>query len=394
MRIVVFSHKACWKSDAAPVGYATDGGFVYHMQAIASVATAMRLVVPTYTNKSSAGEIPFKDNTITIVGTPSKHSFGFKRHLEVLLQLPRLIALFTREIRQADVIHLPIPGDYGALALFLSRFFNKPLWVRHCADFARPKSWMQRWVVKEMERRAGGQNVFFATGGATTPPSKNTPNIHWIFSSSLLTRELEQMGRLRSAPDGRPWRLITVSRQSATKGTGRLIQALPLLLEKGFSVQLDVVGDGEDLPTFKKMAADLKVSHLVTFHGKLNSAGVYEQLQQADLFAYPTRASEGFPKVVLEAMAAGLPVVTNPISVLPVLIGSTGAGTVMLDGEPAELAVALSRYFEDPTAYADASNKALETAKNYSLENWVAEMCAVVRSQAGIFLQPQREITK
>jgi glycosyltransferase involved in cell wall biosynthesis len=394
MKFIIFSHKACWKSASSPIGYATDGGFVYHMQAIASVASEMRLVVPTYTNKSTAGEIPFKDPNIAIVGIPSKYTFGIKRHLEVLLQLPRLVVLFLREMRAADVIHLPIPGDYGAVALFLSRFFNKPLWVRHCADFARPKSWMQRWVVKEMERRAGGQNVFFATGGAPTPPSNNNPNIQWIFSSSLLTRELEQMGRLRTAPEHQPWRLITVSRQSATKGTGRLIQTLPLLLEKGYAINLSVVGDGEDLPAFKKLATDLGVAHLVTFHGKLNSAGVYNQLQQADLFAYPTRASEGFPKVVLEAMAAGLPVVTNPISVLPVLIGSTGAGTVMIDGEPAELAAALSRYFEDPTAYADASKKALETAKNYSLENWVAEMCAAINSQTQLKLRPLRDIVK
>jgi glycosyltransferase involved in cell wall biosynthesis len=218
-----------------------------------------------------------------------------------------------------------------------------------------------------MERFAGGRNVMLATGGAAEPPSRRNPALRWIFSTSLTAHELAACEIERDAP--RPTlRLITVGRQEAGKGTLTLIESLPLILEEFPGASLDVVGDGSVLPRLRDRAAALQVADRVTFHGQIDHAEVIRLLQQADLFCFPT-ASEGFPKVVLEALACGLPVVTSPVSVLPLLIGN-GCGCLIEEPSPAAIAGAVRKCLEDPERYRAMSARAVETARQYSLERW------------------------
>jgi glycosyltransferase involved in cell wall biosynthesis len=131
---------------------------------------------------------------------------------------------------------------------------------------------------------------------------------------------------------------------------------------------LDVVGDGGALPALKDLVRNFQLSGCVTFHGKVAHDRVIDLLQQADLFCFPT-ASEGFPKVVLEALACGLPVVTTRVSVLPQLIG-TGCGVLLQETTPAAVAQAVRYCLSDAARYRALSAHALEVAARYSLERW------------------------
>ena len=107
----------------------------------------------------------------------------------------------------------------------------------------------------------------------------------------------------------------------------------------------------------------------VRFHGKVNHDGVLRLLREADAFCYPTRASEGFPKVVLEAQACGLPVITTRVSVLPELIGR-GGGILLDEATPETVALAVCDLLSNQVRYREMSACALTTARQFSLEHW------------------------
>ena len=164
------------------------------------------------------------------------------------------------------------------------------------------------------------------------------------------------------------FRLIIVGRQEGAKGTEILIQALALIHGKYPNAALDVVGHGSAVPALKRLANEVGVGHQVVFHGKVNHDEVLRLLQNAHVFCFPSK-SEGFPKVVLEALACGLPVVATPVSVLPQLLGN-GCGVLLDEATPAALARAVDRVMADSANYKAMSRKAIETAKQYSLEAW------------------------
>lgn len=367
MRLVVFSHKPCWRSSASSTGYATDGGFPFQMQVISELFDAMTLVVPVLGKSSSQGEIPITGNNLSIAPITFPWGSGVWRKLAFPFWM--LFNSFTilREIMRSDAVHTPIPGDVGTAGMLLSSFFRKPLFVRHCGNWFVQTTLAEHFWKWFMERFAGGRNVMLATGGADQQPSKSNPNIHWIFATSLTAEELSHYSSLRTFPNNP--HLIIVCRQEVLKGTAIVIQACALLLDANPALLLDVVGAGTDLADFQNQAISLGLKKQVRFHGQVNHQEVVRLLRSANLFCYPTAASEGFPKVVLEALATGLPVITTPVSVLPQLL-TRGGGVLINERTPEAVARAVQYCLSNRVRYTTMSRMAIETAKEYSLESW------------------------
>ncbi len=395
MKLVVFSHKPCWPSASSPSGYATDGGFPFQMQALAELFDETRLVLPYTGNGNRLGELPLCGHVMTIVPLSIRSGQGFSSKLSFFPWLLLNLRTLLRELRAADAVHAPIPGDVGTVGMLLAWLWRKPLFVRHCGNWLRPTTVAEKFWRWFMERTAGGRNVMLATGGTEAPPSIRNAKVRWIFATSLNQLELSAYGCPRRCPfrpsagvsstlekvcgrmtaggrpgeAGKPLRLVIVARQESAKGAGIVIRALPLLAQRFPGVRLQIVGDGSAIPTFKQMAASLGVVERVEFTGKLNHEQVMKQLQAAHLFVFPTTSSDGFPKAVLEALASGLPVVATRVSVLPQLLGN-GCGVLIDDATPQAVTLGIEQALESSAHYEGMSNRATEAARAYSLEAW------------------------
>ena len=105
------------------------------------------------------------------------------------------------------------------------------------------------------------------------------------------------------------------------KGTDIIIQALSKLKTQGFVVNVAFAGDDWDNSTEQILAyaKQYGIDGQVTCPGFLSRTELDEFLEKSDLFVMPTRA-EGLPRVIIEAIAKGLPTVTTPASGNPELI--------------------------------------------------------------------------
>jgi colanic acid/amylovoran biosynthesis glycosyltransferase len=171
-------------------------------------------------------------------------------------------------------------------------------------------------------------------------------------------------------------KLIIACRQTFKKGTGFVIDALKLNTK--YKIEFHVLGDGEDIGLFKNEVDQLLPEqsewNSIYFHGKKNHIQVMSMLKEMDLFVFPSIASEGFPKAVLEAIAVGLPVITTGVSVLPKLIGESKSGVVLDDVSPETILKAIYTYIENPDSYTSASENAIIEAQKYTLDAWVNEI--------------------
>jgi hypothetical protein len=339
------------------------------MRALSELFEATTLVVPCLVKEAQTGEVEISGRNLSIAPLTIPHGQGFWRKLALSGWLLRNIPTLMREILRADAVHTPIPGDIGTIGMLLACLMRRPLFVRHCGNWFVQKTAAEHFWKWFIERFAGGRRVMLATGGAQTPPSSRNAAVQWIFSTSLEEDALKTCLTHRVQRKLDQPRLIIACRQDVEKGTGLVIESLPQIIEHIPAVRLDVVGDGPALSAFKELANHFGVSERVTFHGKVGHDQVMDLLKSAHLFCYPTRASEGFPKVVLDALACGLPVVTTNVSVLPQLIG--GGGGILIDRPSTTLlAQAVVSILREEQSYQTMSTIAIQTAQAYSLERW------------------------
>jgi glycosyltransferase involved in cell wall biosynthesis len=368
MKLAVISHKVCWRAADSPSGFATDGGFPMQIKAISELFDETKVVVPCEETEEPDG-ISFLDGKnleVTPLSVPKGKDFV--RKLDIPFWIMRNGWKIWREVRLSDAVHAPIPGDVGTIGMLFALLLRKPLFVRHCGNWMVQRTAAEAFWKWSMERFAGGRNVMMATGGADNAPSSRNANIKWIFSTSLSRNEIRNAAARQFPADGK-LKLITACRLEKRKGVEVVIESLPLILQKFPGATLDVVGGGSLLNELKARAKKLNLEDKVRFHGKVEQARVIALMKQAHVFCFPTSASEGFPKVVLEALACGLPVLTTKVSVLPKLIGNGGG--ILLDAPTGErIAEAVEKICLNSEAYNQMSVRAVAAAQQYSLENW------------------------
>ena len=147
----------------------------------------------------------------------------------------------------------------------------------------------------------------------------------------------------RKAPQG-TWTIGTVALFRPRKGTEVLIDALVELRSQGVNANLLCVG-GFETPEYeqqlKQRVAEHKLDENVEWTGF--TSDVNAQLQKMDLFALPSLFGEGLPMVVLEAMAAGVPVVATDVEGVPEAIRDGVDGVIAQPEDASAMARAMAR---------------------------------------------------
>jgi glycosyltransferase involved in cell wall biosynthesis len=173
----------------------------------------------------------------------------------------------------------------------------------------------------------------------------------------------------RDAPAARsaPLRILFVGNHAWRKGLRTLLSALPLVER---ALELHVVSGDEQLD----VPADVVVHRGLT----PGSDGLRRQLAEADVFVLPTRA-DGAPWAIIEAMAAGLPVVASDVAAIPELLGD--AGVVVPPEDSAALATALRALADDPERRAELGARGRARAhEHYAQEQQLDRILDVLRA--------------
>jgi glycosyltransferase involved in cell wall biosynthesis len=116
-----------------------------------------------------------------------------------------------------------------------------------------------------------------------------------------------------------------------------LFQSLEKLKSSHRDIILTVVGDGEYRAELEQMSDRFGLTEQVKFVGYKSQAEVRQYLQQTDIFVLPSFA-EGVPVVLMEAMAAGIPVVATQIAGISELVEEGISGYLVPPGDPVSLA--------------------------------------------------------
>jgi glycosyltransferase involved in cell wall biosynthesis len=151
--------------------------------------------------------------------------------------------------------------------------------------------------------------------------------------------------------------ILTVSRLKKIKGIDVFIYALNSVLKKFKNIELFIIGDGDYRKNLERLVHKLDLQDYVKFLGNVPNDNLPNYYNLSDIFVLPTRAKEGFPWVIIEAMACKKPVIVSNIGGV--------SGSIIKDGENGLL-------FE-PSNIKDLEEKILLLLNNPQFRDKIAE---------------------
>lgn len=143
-------------------------------------------------------------------------------------------------------------------------------------------------------------------------------------------------------------RMLFVGRVTGEKHIDVLLRAVQRLQQAGRTrIRLDIVGGGDQKSNLEKLARQLGIEGLTTFHGYVDDADLKRLFTRSTVFAMPSTA-ELQSIATMEAMSSGLPVVAADAMALPHLVHTGENGYLFTPGDDADLADKLGRVLDAP----------------------------------------------
>ncbi len=189
-----------------------------------------------------------------------------------------------------------------------------------------------------------------------------------------VTKALEREGQhirqeLGIGPD--EFLVGNVGRLALQKGQRHLIAAMPLLLERVPRARAIIAGGGDLEDYLRDLANEMGVADRVHVLGPRKD--VPALMHAIDVFVMPS-IWEGFGLVLLEAMAAGRPIVASRVATIPEVVADGESGLLVPAGDPLALATALAELAEQPelaVRMGEAGRERLR--KQFSVEKMVGD---------------------
>jgi glycosyltransferase involved in cell wall biosynthesis len=293
-----------------------------------------------------------------------------------------LARLIGRERFALVHTHTPRSAMIGCLA---ARWAGVPM-VHHVHGHTANEvgaGWRHRfnaWVEKKCLCRAA-KVIAVSQSSAVYMAAQGMPSGRLVVVPNGITpRRLAE----RDPPEG-GWTLGIVGLFRRRKGLEVLLRAMAHLRRHRQDVRLRAVGPFETVEyeaEIHRLCAELQVDDQVEWRGF--QSDVAAELEAMDLFVFPSLLPEGMPMVLLEAMAAGVPVVATAVDGATDVLRDGRDGLLVPPGNPFELAAAVARVMIKPDLWYELREAAhARQATRFSDQSMAAGVADVYRGILG-----------
>ncbi|CAG0992607.1 partial Lipopolysaccharide 1,6-galactosyltransferase, partial [Anaerolineae bacterium] len=314
--------------------------------------------------------LPYASDRVTLVPLPPTGGATLGEKLRILRNVPLYLSTIARELGHADVVHVRCPANIPLIAVILLALRMSPQkrWIKYAGNWNPDgrEAWsytFQRWWLRRN----------FARAKVTVNGEwENQPHhIHTFFNPCLTDKEIQEAQQAASDREfTTPLRLLFVGNLNTPKGVGRALEILAQLQKIGIDATLDLIGDGEERQSFENQAEQLGIKDLVIFRGWVPRTALGEYYRNAHFLLFPS-GSEGWPKVISEAMAYGVVPIASAVSSIPQYLAQFGVGKAIPPTAVKQFVDAIQEYFRNPQSWRVESQKAQQAAELFTYRRYL-----------------------
>jgi glycosyltransferase involved in cell wall biosynthesis len=386
-------------------------------------------------NRQIATSHTLRNGEIQLIKIPSFDITSFKNVVKAILKIPSICYQIYKAMQWADHIHLRCPGNVGLLGCFVQILFpKKPKTVKYAGNWdpnsKQPLSYrLQKWLISnifltrnvkvlvygdwknqsknivpfftasysenEIEFVESNRNPELDTGSydekkqitSSCTPRNDDRKRQSEHSEAISSKE--QNRQIATSPTPRNYKtnrhsqldwnsdktklkFIFVGGLTSGKQPLLTVKVIHQLKNKGYNVQLDMYGDGIERINLADYILDNLLEDVVFLHGNASKEIVKKAYQKAHFLVFISK-SEGWPKVLAEAMFWGCVPLTSDVSCVSEMLGNGSRGTIV---KPAvdKIILAIESYLNDKKKYAEHAQNAMNWSQQFTLERFEKEI--------------------
>ncbi len=347
MKFAIITHVQHIKNDSQYYGYAP---YIREMNIWLQYVDEVIVVAPLVNKELNPIHEKYSHSNLRFLTVSEFNITSVANFFKTLFKLPKVFSTVYLAMSQADHIHLRCPGNMGLIGALVQMLFpNKPKTAKYAGNWdpiaKQPFTYkLQRWILSNTFLTKNMQVLVYGDW------ENQTKNIKPFFTATYSESEVrgtkyevrsedEEMGRrgdgeTRRLGDGETRRrgdeesrsfrdgvkFLFVGTLSRGKQPLYAIQLVQELYEKGKKVTLELYGEGVLRKDLEYYIAQNNLETIVSLKGNQSKEAVLKAYQTSHFLILPSK-SEGWPKVVAEAMFWGCVPIVSKVSCVPYMLG-------------------------------------------------------------------------
>lgn len=345
--------------------YFAYGPYVREMNLWNQYADEVIVVAPLTNTYADPIHLPYNHNNLRLIKVPNFDLLSAAGIVRSAILLPLIFWRVFDAMRRADHIHLRCPGNMGLIGCIIQMLFPaKPKTAKYAGNWD-PEA-KQPWTYKLQRAILSNtnltRNIQVLVYGQWPGQSKNIVSFY-----TATYRDADKVQLLPRALSG-SLRFMFVGTLSSGKVPIYALQIVEQLRAKGHNVRIDFYGEGAQRTQLEKYIKDHQLQDTALLHGNKTEAEVREAYQNAHFLLLASR-SEGWPKVVAEAMFWGCVPAATKVSCVASMLDHGNRGILLQNDLRADVA-AFESILKDEAAYNHMASLGLQWAQRYTLDRF------------------------
>lgn len=298
-----------------------------------------------------------------------------KDKLMTLLKLPRIFWEVGKAMREADHIHLRCPGNMGLIGALVQLLFPKtPKSAKYAGNWDRksiqPVSYrMQQNILSKTDWTKNMKVLVYGDW------PEESENIHSFFTASYSAKEIDATSPRKLQKSERV-KLLFAGALALGKQPIISAKVCKELIHRGIECQLDFFGVGPLRGQLERYILDQGLENNITLHGNVNAEQLKAAYKESHFLIFISQ-SEGWPKVVAEAMFWACLPVTTRVSCVPQMLDFGKRGE-LVNADVQEIVGRIQIHLHEKELYHSKASEAQKWSQEYTIEKFEKEIQLVL----------------
>ena len=333
----------------------------------------MFIMARVLTNKNYNGKEEFLSSTDRVTFIELPYYVGLEQFLLKYYHLKKKIRK-TINVHKNDHYICRVPGTISNIAINELKKINKDYAVEVVGDpddvFSKGalkhpfRPLIRKLSIQNLKKTVGEASAALYVTEHTLQKKYPAESAHFtIGATDVILKENELIDKPKLKRENTPYEIISIGRlDQMYKAPDIVLKAIKQVRDNGTDCRLTWLGGGKYLNQMKLLSKSLKIEDIVDFKGNVSKQEVNYYLEKSDLFILASR-TEGLPRVIVEAMAKGLPCIGTNVGGIPELLDKD---VIIPKNSVSDLVSKISEILNNADFYYSQSERNLMEAKKYT----------------------------